>query len=374
MKVLVNALSVSGGGGASVARGLVPALARRRPGDAYHVLARDDELERMTTWPGNVGFEIVSGMASNLARIRWEQRSLRRRLEGGAYDVHLNLAGFGVLARGLPQILLVRNAYFFVDERWMPWRSRVRLRIQRAFQVAAWRRGADAVCVSRYMRDLLDAYGRDDAGRTWIVPHGLDARFLGAAPGEPADGQRLRLLWIGNARPHKRLPLFAGALPAITARVGRQVHVRMVGSFPEDLVQRLSRTDEVHGSGSLSVSFPGHAGVAGLVDHYRWADVYVSTSALESFDNCVAEAQAVGVPIVATDIPVHVEYGGDAVELYRTDDVAALVSAVARVADDGDLQREMRRRGRALVAGRSWDDVAVRYHEVLDAVVGERGR
>ena len=88
-------------------------------------------------------------------------------------------------------------------------------------------------------------------------------------------------------------------------------------------------------------------------------DVFVHTGPHETFCQAVQEALAAGVPVVAPasggplDLVTHGETGW----LYPAEDPSVLRQAVATLAADGRLRREMGAAARASVAGRSWSAV-----------------
>ena len=78
----------------------------------------------------------------------------------------------------------------------------------------------------------------------------------------------------------------------------------------------------------------------GLFDLYRASDVFVHVARTEGLPQVLTEAQAAGLPIVATDVGgVRAGLGGGAEAfLVPPDDPEALAGAITRVASDGDLR------------------------------------
>jgi len=54
---------------------------------------------------------------------------------------------------------------------------------------------------------------------------------------------------------------------------------------------------------SKRVSFAGWVGPPDLIDHYRCADMFVTSTAWEGMANTVLEAMACGLPVVGTNAP-----------------------------------------------------------------------
>ena len=68
------------------------------------------------------------------------------------------------------------------------------------------------------------------------------------------------------------------------------------------------------------------------------ADVYVSAAYTETFAHPLVEAMASGIPVVASDIPVHREICADAAKYFPTFSAQALAQVTAQV-----LSQQIRR-------------------------------
>jgi glycosyltransferase involved in cell wall biosynthesis len=92
------------------------------------------------------------------------------------------------------------------------------------------------------------------------------------------------------------------------------------------------------------------------------ADVFVSSSRYEGLPGVVLEAFALGVPVVASDIPPHREVvaDGESGLLVTVEDPPALAAAVARVLDQPAFARALGARGRAEFGARFTLDASAR--------------
>jgi glycosyltransferase involved in cell wall biosynthesis len=79
-----------------------------------------------------------------------------------------------------------------------------------------------------------------------------------------------------------------------------------------------------------------------IVDAYRQADVVVSASRFEGFGLTPMEGIAMGVPVVASDIPPHREFLNGAVRFFPVDDDRALAEAIEAAVQDPPLDRSVR--------------------------------
>jgi glycosyltransferase involved in cell wall biosynthesis len=93
---------------------------------------------------------------------------------------------------------------------------------------------------------------------------------------------------------------------------------------------------------------------ASLHKLYGACDVYVTPAYAESFAHPLVEAMASGLPIVASDLPVHREICGRAgvfFDRFSAEDLAAKVLAVARCRE---LKQDLTKSGRRRALDFSW--------------------
>jgi hypothetical protein len=162
-------------------------------------------------------------------------------------------------------------------------------------------------------------------------------------------------------------------------------HCRTEGDDIElnQVVQRdMSIADRFHWPDRFS-TFIGW-GLDDLVALYNAADVFVSTSYGEGFGLTLVEAAACGLPIVAqnvSSIPEVVGPGGVLIDPERLIGVAsgqdqwlpnveAFTNAIRKLLDSRGARRSLGEAGRDHVkASFSWDEAALRFHELITGVV-----
>jgi len=154
------------------------------------------------------------------------------------------------------------------------------------------------VCVSEAERAAVVRDFPAAAGRTHVVPNGVDTAAVRAA--QPFSGQRRTILSVGRLEPYKRVAVLLRALPAIPADV--QLVVVGEGSQREEL--RVLATELGLGD---RVRFLGRIGTDEVYRWLRTAAVLVSLSEHEAFGMAPVEAAAAGTRVVLSDIPAHRE-------------------------------------------------------------------
>jgi glycosyltransferase involved in cell wall biosynthesis len=103
---------------------------------------------------------------------------------------------------------------------------------------------------------------------------------------------------------------------------------------------------------------------AELAPYYRTAAAVVLPSTAEGFGLPVIEALSCGAPVVATDLPVLREVGGDAADYCALHDLDAWRTAVLRVLDEpSSVRREARLRRAASYSWNAHAKTIVAGHE-----------
>lgn len=184
-------------------------------------------------------------------------------------------------------------------------------------------------------------------GRIVKVPLGVDTKRF--TPGTPRGGSNI--LFVGALdRQHyfKRLPVLLRALADVP-----HATLMIVGDGDMRLqYERLAQRRGIAGR----VTFRGRVGDDELPSVYRASDVLVlpSTDQSEAFGTVLLEAQACGVPVIASDLPgvrTAFEDGKTGLRV-PPGDVASLASAITSLLDDPARRRSMGAAAREYVTAR----------------------
>lgn len=243
------------------------------------------------------------------------------------------------------------------------------LRLFRGVLLPYARRLAHSIAVSEAARDYAARYFvRPET----VIPNGVDLeRFR---PGGPRlaryDDGVPNILFVGRFDPRKGLPELLRACDRL-ARDGRAFRLILVGDggLRAD-VERLSR-----GALEGRVHFEGRVAHDQLPEYYATADLFCSPArGGESFGMVLLEAMALGVPVVATDLPGHrcvVTPDHDGLLVPRRDE-GALAAALARLLDDPAERRRLGANGIRSASHFDWKDIAARLEAIFLGVATPR--
>lgn len=223
--------------------------------------------------------------------------------------------------------------------------------------VDALARAAAAVAVSEATAARLVAAGVP-AAKVHAVPNG---RTPLPPPVEPLLPARSYVLAVGAPVPRKGFDTAVRAL----ARLG-ELQLVIVG-HPGSDDERLSSAAAAAGVAARLVRVTD-ADDAALAGWYRDAAAVVVPSVEEGFGLPIVEAQAAGVPVVASDIEVFREVSGGHAGLVPVGDDAALADALAEAVAGGASVEDRVRRGAANAERFTWDACAAATLAVHRAV------
>ena len=251
-------------------------------------------------------------------------------------------------------------------------------------------KAAHVCCDSEATRGELLARGLVPPARASVVRLGLRPELT--APPEPAvearvdallaggsgrgDSSSVDLLHVGSTIPRKRLDV----LLEVFARVRREIApgarlLRVGGPFTAAQQAHAGRLGITAGVRVLPFLSP--AELAGV---YRRAALVLVPSDAEGFGLPVIEALAAGTPVLASDLPVLREAGGEAASYAPVADVDAWTAgAHALLAERRDAPARWdarRQRARRQGAQFSWDEAARQtvaiYHRVLEEAADKK--
>ncbi len=176
------------------------------------------------------------------------------------------------------------------------------------------------------------------------VPHGVDPAWSQPQP-PPAGLPSEYVLFVGTLEPRKDLPTLLAA------------HRLLPDAPPLVLVGPPGWGERVDVSGCLT---PGYLDDAALRSVVARASALVLPSRDEGFGLPVLEALAAGTPVLASDLPVLREVGGEHARYAAVGDPEAFADALRRLLEDPPDPAP----GRTWAAARTWRRSAEGHREV----------
>ncbi len=206
---------------------------------------------------------------------------------------------------------------------------------QRRRKALLYRQCTDLLVATEYVeRDIQHQFGVASSKitrTTYAMPDPTPV------PGTPVPG---RVVFVGRFYPSKGHDWLLRSLPAVAERVP-ELELRLTGVGGPDearikaLVEELDLTDRCTYLGSISREE--------LFEELAAATVSVVPSRAEGFGLVTIEAEAVGTPVVGSDIPPSrvTLVDGESGLLVPLDDEAAMADALVRVLTDSDLRARL---------------------------------
>jgi glycosyltransferase involved in cell wall biosynthesis len=381
MKVLINAVSAKLGGAATYARNLARSLAElAAPDDEFLFIVPE---ERAAEIPATGARVRVMGSAaaggSYVARWWWEQVTLRGLARRERPDVLFSSANFAMLACPCPQVLLVRIPLYFsreylehvLAEKPAAFRAEIALR---RWLVARSVGATDLVMTpTAAMRDDLARFVNIPAGHAVVNPYGVPRAHVTSPKARDASG-RFRLLWVSHYADHKNLGTLLRAAEILRAEMDFELVLTL-----DAALRNGQHTPMPAAERELLARLDGVVRLAGVRSYdetwklYGEADVFVFPSLCESFGHPLVEAMASGLPIVASDIPVHREICGDAAAYFSVLDAEALAAKLGGLMRDAAARQELAAQGHERVKKFLWEDHVARLLELWRGMASSKG-
>lgn len=227
--------------------------------------------------------------------------------------------------------------------------------------VRGLRRAAVVACDSEATRENLVSNDLVPADRTTVVPLGVhpscttapDAVAGASAASLTGPTGGTDLLHVGSTIPRKRIDVLLDLVADVSAVRPDLILWRVGGPFTAAQTTRVRQLGIEHRIKVLP--FVSRPVLAAL---YRQAALVLLPSSREGFGLPVAEAMACGTPVVASDLAVLREVGGDAAEYCRVGDSAAWTARVLGLLRERESNpagwAERRRAGVARASLFSW--------------------
>ena len=354
-ELIVNAISAQQGGIVTYTLNLVRYM--RKAGLSGTVYVPPAFLERMGQKVGD-GVDIVdvdlSGLAS-LKRLFWEQLNWRRIVRKSGASVLYSSANYGLIRPPIPQILMIQGEISFnpyYQEAVLPRLSRLeRLGFALRRRLVLWSMRHSVIVLFPSETSMKSVVGDDPE----LITKSR-VNYLCAEDGpENTKNDRewredgvLKTLYISVYYPHKDPLTLVRAIQKL--RDSGTNAIARITMKDQDFTHWSSgprELKEMQAPENRDFVILDHIPHEKVDSELKQHDVLVSTSLAETFGFPLVESMAAGVPVVATDVPIHREICGDAALYFRPGDPDDLARQLMELDKDPELRATLVRRGHA---------------------------
>ncbi len=345
--VFLNGLGASAGAGLTYLHNVVPRLSSIP--EVRTTLAVQPQLRMQ--FSGLAGVDVLDARIpfGAVPRFWFEQKQLAGLIRESGADVLLSAGNFALRNSPVPQILLSGNSLYTSKDFFRDLRRRREYglwldTLAKGYFARKSVQWAD--CTVAPSRAYADELRRWTGKNVIAIHHGFDAGvFFGDKTPLTADVRQkldvpsecLKLLFVSHYNYYRNFETLFRAVAALRSRMhGRKVRLFLTCTFDDRktpgtyktagaarLIDELGIREEVVELGSAPYQQLHHV--------YSACDVYVTPAYTETFAHPLVEAMACGLPIVASDTPVHREICETAVffDKYSPGQMAEAILGVA---------------------------------------------
>src|ERR1700733_10992619 len=356
MHLFINCLAATSGRALTYVHNIVPQIAARP--ELRATLALSSKLRSSLGNPRNITFVEMDIPAGATGRFLWEQTYLRELVRASTADVLISAGNFALWRSPVPQILLSGNCLYTCPDFYRDLLARRAYRMwldtrMRGFFARRSVRWAD--CTVAPSETFAETLQRWAGGKVVGIHHGFDREiFFEDNAGLPSaireemevGAALLRLIFVSHYNYYRNFETVLRALPYIKERLGaRRVQLVLTCKLNEKksgyyraqtacaLIRRLEISDEVVELGAVPYSVLQHV--------LRACHIYVTAAYAETFAHPLVEAMACGLPIVASDLPVHREICGAAAVYFPRFSPDMLAARVIELDQSSLLRRKL---------------------------------
>src|SRR5208282_1943095 len=322
----------------------------------------------------NISFVETSESTGIFRRFIREQTALPKLIRRSGAQVLISTGNFALWNSPVPQILLSRNSLYTSGDFLRDVRARGDYAIWTDTLVKGWLARRSTSCADitvapseAFARELSEWSGR----KILALHHGFDAdAFVSDAAPLPRTAQiqleqgkdALRLLFVSHYNYYRNFETLFRAMPILSRRLqGREVKLFLTcrlnssenpGTYRAESAASLAN----HLRESGNIVELGTIPYRSLHHLYRTCHIYVTPAYAESFAHPLIESMSSGLPVVASDLPVHREICGDAGIYFSPFSPDALAERVLQIQESPELAERLSRNGLRRARDFSWSE------------------
>lgn len=284
------------------------------------------------------------------SRSRFRNMLAARGLDGDVLHITGGVSYFAIFLNGRKTVLTVHDIGHYTES----------LKgIRKALYGLFWfrlplRRAAFVTAVSNHTKDMLLKHFRLPPDKVRVIPncYPVDYRY----DPKPFDESKPRILQVGT-KPYKNVYRLVQALKGLPCKLV------LVGALSEETKKRIAECGLDH-ENLVNLTHEE------VLREYLRCDMVTFASVGEGFGLPIIEANAVGRPVVTSNVSVMPEVAGDAACFVDPFDVGSIRRGIERVIRDRDFRASLIRNGLENVKRFSPDRIAGLYAKLYEEVRG----
>ena len=388
IRLFINALAASAGGGLTYLRNVIPHLSRRL--DAETTVVLSPALRAEFSQLPNISLVEASETSGTFRRFVREQTALPKLIRRSGADVLISTGNFALWNSPVPQILLSRNSLYTSSDFLRDLRARGAYAIWTDTLIKGWfaRQSVARADVTVAPSESFAQELRSWTGEHVIsVHHGFDPpTFTSDATPLPVAVRahldqaqdHLRLLFVSHYNYYRNFETLFRALPILRKRLhGKKVKLFLTCRLNSDENPGAYRAES---ASSLVETLRSQNSVVelGMVPYrslhhlYGACNIYVTPAYAESFAHPLIEAMSSGLPVVASDLPVHREICGDAGAYFPRFSPEALADQILQLHESPELAAKLSDNGLRRACQFSWSEHVERMVVLAQNLVRSR--
>jgi glycosyltransferase involved in cell wall biosynthesis len=371
IRLFINGVSASAGGGLTYLRNVIPHLSRKA--DCQTTVLLSAELRSEFAALPNVSSLEMPGGEGVFRRFLREQTALPKLIRQNNSQVLISTGNFALGNSPVPQILLSRNSLYTSADFRRDLRARSDYKILADTMLKGWfarqsiKQAEITVAPSAAFAHEL---GRWTGKNVMALHHGFDAdAFRADETPLPSNVKRqleqagdcLRLLFVSHYNYYRNFETLFRAIPILSRRLNNKVKLFLTCRLKSGENPGAYRADSAasvvqHNQGSSSIIELGTIPYRSLHHLYRASQIYVSPAYAESFAHPLIEAMSSGLPVVASDLAVHREICEDAALYFSRFSPGELAERVLQIHESPQLEEKLSSDGTRRARDFSWSD------------------